>query len=75
MYREILDLSLFVQTLPSVQKRPRFDISLFRTSRSVNKKFTFPGTAGSNFLGKIFVECFRFIFSFLRRKNNYVFQF
>ena len=30
---------------------------------------------GSNFLGKIFVERFRFIFSFLRRKNNYVFQF
>jgi hypothetical protein len=37
--------------------------------------FTFAGTAGSNFLGKIFVERFRFIFSFLRRKNNYVFQF
>jgi hypothetical protein len=32
-------------------------------------------TAGSNFLGKIFVERFRFIFSFLRRKNNYALQF
>jgi hypothetical protein len=32
-------------------------------------------TAGSNFLGKIFVERFRFIFFFLRRKDNYVFQF
>jgi hypothetical protein len=31
--------------------------------------------AGSNFLGKIVVEHFRFIFSFLRRKNNYEFQF
>jgi hypothetical protein len=39
--------------------------------------FTFQGTAkaGSNFLGKIFVERFRFIFSFLRRKNNDLFQF
>ena len=31
--------------------------------------------AASNFLGRIFVERFRFIFSFLRRKNNDVFQF
>jgi hypothetical protein len=31
--------------------------------------------AGPNFLGKIFVERFRFIFSFLRGKNKYVFQF
>jgi hypothetical protein len=27
-----------------------------------------------NFLGKVFVERFHFIFSFLRRKNDYVFQ-
>jgi hypothetical protein len=32
-------------------------------------------TAGWNFLGKIFVERFRLIFSFLRRKNNYALQF
>ena len=37
--------------------------------------FTFPGTAGSNFVGKIFVERFRFIFSFLCRKNNRALQF
>jgi hypothetical protein len=35
--------------------------------------FTFPGAAGSNFLGKI-VERFRFIFSFLHRKNNSYFS-
>jgi hypothetical protein len=31
--------------------------------------------AGSNFRGKIFVERFRFIFSFLCRKNNHALQF
>jgi hypothetical protein len=32
-------------------------------------------TAGSNFLRKIFVKRFRFIFSFLCQKNNYTLQF
>ena len=55
----------------------------FRTVDSDGEKrirslsFTFPGTTNGRFeiSWQNFLERLRFIFSFLRRKNNYVFQF